>query len=126
MRYKSHARFSQAPCADQKNQTKLYGYQLIYIILEIHIGHRVSCQIFEYKNQESPGWISLFKFVIFSFFFENIQKSNFSTFQLFKLSKLCYHFCRVLEMKTIFFYIPSYPPPIAIRNSLTNQFVPKK
>ena len=95
--------FLKLPVPIKKNQTKLYGYQLIYIILEIHIGHRVSCQIFEYKNQESPGWISLFKFVTFSFFFENIQKSNFSTFQLFKLSKLCYNFCRVLEIKKDFF-----------------------
>ena len=31
-------------------------------------------------------------------------------------------FCRVLKIKIIFFDIPSYPPPIAVRNSLTNQF----
>ena len=35
------------------------------------------------------------------------------------------NFCRVLKMKIIFFYIPSYPPPIAVRNSLTNQFCHK-
>ena len=49
----------------------------------------------------------------------------FSTFQLFKLSKLCYYFCWVLKMKIIFLYIPSCPPPIAVRNSLTNQFCQK-
>ena len=31
-------------------------------------------------------------------------------------------FCRILKMKIIFFDIPSNPPPIAVRNSLTNQF----
>ena len=35
-------------------------------------------------------------------------------------------FCQVVKMKTIFFDIPSYPPPIAVRNSLTNQFFQKK
>ena len=35
-------------------------------------------------------------------------------------------FCRVLKMKIIFFDIPSYPPPIAVQNSLTNQFFQKK
>ena len=34
-------------------------------------------------------------------------------------------FCCVLKMKFIFFYIPSYPPPIAVRNSVTNQFFQK-
>ena len=89
----------------------------------------------------------------------------FSAFQLFKLSKLCYHFlssfenennfflislaiprlspsgmkgpnfvkcpnfvtrfCQVLNIKIFFFDILSDPPPIAIRNSLTNQFYQK-
>ena len=49
----------------------------------------------------------------------------FSTFQLFKLSKLCYNFWSNFENK-FFFYIPSYPPPIAVRYSLTNQFSPQK
>ena len=31
-------------------------------------------------------------------------------------------FCQVLKMEIDFFDIPSNPPPIAIRNSLTNQF----
>ena len=31
-------------------------------------------------------------------------------------------FCKVLKVKFFFFNIPSYPPPFAIRNSLTNQF----
>ena len=31
-------------------------------------------------------------------------------------------FFQVLKMEIIFFYIPSNPPPIAVRNSLTNQF----
>ena len=30
--------------------------------------------------------------------------------------------CRVMKMKIIFFDIPSYPPPIAVQHSLTNQF----
>ena len=34
-------------------------------------------------------------------------------------------FCRVLKMKIIFLDIPSNPPPIAVRNSLTNQFFQK-
>ena len=46
----------------------------------------------------------------------------FSTFQLFKLSKLCYHFLSSFGKENIFFYIPSNPPPIGVRNSLTNQF----
>ena len=45
--------------------------------------------------------------------------------QFCKLSQLCYHFCRVLKMKIIFLNIPSYPTPIAVRNSLTNQFYQK-
>ena len=43
--------------------------------------------------------------------------------QLFKLSQLCYHFLSRFE--NIFFDIPSNPPPIAVRNSLTNQFYQK-
>ena len=35
----------------------------------------------------------------------------FSTFQLFKLSKLCYHFCRVLKRKIIFFISLAIPRP---------------
>ena len=31
-------------------------------------------------------------------------------------------FCQILKMEIIFFYIPSHPPPIAVRSSLTNQF----
>ena len=34
--------------------------------------------------------------------------------------------CQVLKMKIFFFYIPSNPLPIAVRNSLTNQFFQKK
>ena len=34
-------------------------------------------------------------------------------------------FCRVSKMKIIFFYIPSYPVPIAVRNPVTNQFFQK-
>ena len=44
----------------------------------------------------------------------------------FKLSKLCYHFLSSFENENDFYYIPSYPPPIANRNSLTNQFCQKK
>ena len=46
----------------------------------------------------------------------------FSTFQLFKLSKLCYHLLSNFENENNFLDIPSYPPPIAVRNTLTNQF----
>ena len=42
-----------------------------------------------------------------------------------KLSPLCYHFLSHFENENIFFYIPCYPPPIAVRNSLTNQFFQK-
>ena len=35
-------------------------------------------------------------------------------------------FCPVLRLKIIFLDIPSYPPPIAVRNLLTNQFFKKK
>ena len=34
-------------------------------------------------------------------------------------------FCQVLRMKIFFFDIPSNAPPIAVRNSLTNQFLQK-
>ena len=34
-------------------------------------------------------------------------------------------FCGVLKMKRIFLNIPSYPPPFAVQNSLTNQFYQK-
>ena len=47
----------------------------------------------------------------------------FSTFQLFKLFKLSYNFLSSFENE-FFFDIPSNPPPIAVRNSLTNQFCP--
>ena len=46
--------------------------------------------------------------------------------QLCKLSQLSYHFLSTFENKIIYLDIPSYPPPIAIRNSLTNQFYQKK
>ena len=46
--------------------------------------------------------------------------------QLCKLSQFCYHFLSGFENENNFFDIPSYPPPIAIRNSLTNQFNNKK
>ena len=48
----------------------------------------------------------------------------FSTFQLFKLSKLSYHFLSRFENENTFFS-PSYPLPIAVQNSLTNQFYTK-
>ena len=47
---------------------------------------------------------------------------TFSAFQLFKLSKLFYHLLSSFENENISFYFPSNPPPIAVRNSLTNQF----
>ena len=50
----------------------------------------------------------------------------FSTFQIFKLSKLCHHFLSYFENENNFFDIPSNPPPIAVRNSLTNKFFQKK
>ena len=50
----------------------------------------------------------------------------FSTFQLFKLSKFCSHFSWVFENTNYFFDISSNPPPIAVQNSLTNQFYQKK
>ena len=47
------------------------------------------------------------------------------SFQLFKLSKLCYHCLSSFENGNNFFDIPSNLPPIAVRNSLTNQFFRK-
>ena len=35
-------------------------------------------------------------------------------------------FCRVLKKKINFLNIPSYPPPFAVQNSLTNQFYQKE
>ena len=54
---------------------------------------------------------------------EGSQLCKFS--QLCKLSQLCYHFLSRFENENIFFYIPSNPQPIAVRNSLTNQFYQK-
>ena len=42
--------------------------------------------------------------------------------QLCKLSQLCYHLLSHFDNKNIFFDIPSYPPSIAVQNSLTNKF----
>ena len=42
-----------------------------------------------------------------------------------KWSKLCYHFLSSFE-NDFFFYIPCYSPPMAVRNSLANQFYQKK
>ena len=50
----------------------------------------------------------------------------FSTLKLFKLSKLCYHFLSSFENWNNFFDISSNPPPIAVWNSLTNNFFQKK
>ena len=43
-------------------------------------------------------------------------------FQFLKLSQLCSHFLSSFVNRNDFFYIPSNPLPIAVRNSLTNQF----
>ena len=48
-----------------------------------------------------------------------------STFQLFKLSKLCYHLLSSFKIKIICLDIHSYPPLIAVWNTLTNQFYQK-
>ena len=48
------------------------------------------------------------------------------SFQLFKLSKLCYHFLSSFENGNIFFDISSNPLPIAVQNLLTNNFFQKK
>ena len=51
---------------------------------------------------------------------------SFSTFQLFKMSKPCHNFLLSFENELFFVVnIPSNPPPIAVRNSLTNQFYQK-
>ena len=54
---------------------------------------------------------------------DNLQSG---TFQLFKLSKLCYHLLSSFKNENVFFDIPSNPPPIAVRYLLTNQFFKKK
>ena len=46
--------------------------------------------------------------------------------QLCKWSQLCYHFLSSFENENIFFDIPSDPPPVAVQNSLINQFYQKK
>ena len=46
--------------------------------------------------------------------------------RLCKLSQLCYHFLSLFKNENKFFYIPRHPPPIAVRNSLTNQIFQKK
>ena len=46
--------------------------------------------------------------------------------QLCKLSQLCYNFLSSFENEEEKNYIHSNPPPIAVRNSLTNQFDQKK
>ena len=58
---------------------------------------------------------------------ETIEKGEvfprpFSTFQLFKLSQLCYNFVKSFENNNFFSNCPSYPPPYAVQNSLTNKF----
>ena len=45
-------------------------------------------------------------------------------YQLCKWSQFCFHFLLSFE-NDFFFNIPSNPPPIAVRNSLTNQFYQK-
>ena len=45
--------------------------------------------------------------------------------QLCKLSQLCYYFLSSFKNDNNFFYIPSYPLPIAVWNSLTIQFYQK-
>ena len=49
----------------------------------------------------------------------------FSAFQLLYCPNFVTIFCWVLKIKIIFFDIPSYFLPIAVRNSLTNQFYQK-
>ena len=72
------------------------------------------------SGQESPGWISLYRFVIF-FVVENLQGYqkvnifNFKTVILLSFWKWKYYF----------FYLPSNPPLIVVWNSLTNQFYQK-
>ena len=66
------------------------------------------------------------RFCIFSTKKKNAKlKRREGSFQLCKLSQLCYHFLSSFEMEIIFFDIPSNPPPIAVQNSLTNQFFQK-
>ena len=65
------------------------------------------------------------RFCIFSKKKNAKLKRREGSFQLLKLSKLCYHFLKVLKMEIIFFDISSNPPPIVVRNSLTNQFFQK-
>ena len=68
------------------------------------------------------------------FFFQNLTKmvTKFGQFKKLKCPnfvncpKFVTIFCRVLKMKIFLFDIPSYPPPIAVRNSLTNQFFQNK
>ena len=65
------------------------------------------------------------QFCIFSTTKSAKLKRREGSFQHFKLSKLCYHFLSSFENGNIFFDIPSNPPPIAVQNSLTNQFFKK-
>ena len=71
------------------------------------------------------------------FYFQNLTKNGNKVgtiykvgdpslnFSFFNCPNFVTIFCRVLKMKIIFLNIPSNPPPIAVRNSLTNQFYQK-
>ena len=94
-----------------------------------------SISLVKFRTAMCGGLLGISKKNIF--FFKTRQKvvtklgqftkiGPFSTFQLFKLSKLCYNFLLRFENVNNFFLIPSYSPPIAVWNSLTNQFYQKK
>ena len=80
----------------------------------------------EFRNPMGGGLLGISKKIIS--IFKTLQKmlTKFGQFKKLKCPNFVTIFCRVLKMKIFFFDIPSYPPPIAVWNSLTNQFFQKK
>ena len=66
------------------------------------------------------------QFCIFSIKKMQNWREEMGHFSFLNCSNFVTIFCQVLKMEIFFFDIPSNPPPIAVRNSLTNQFFQKK
>ena len=89
----------------------------------------------EFRTVLGGGLLGISKKIIFIFKTRQKMVTKFGRFKklkcregsrLCKLSKLCYHFLSSVENENNFFDIPSNPPPIAVRNALTNQFYQQK
>ena len=108
------------------------------VIVNKTVRHEASCwfsgvifSVNEYRTAMG-GWLLGYKKKIIFIFKTKKMVTKLGQFKELNCSNLvnCPNFvtifCRVLKIKIIFFDIPSFPPPIAIRNSLTNQFFQKK